>query len=46
MGQSPSQVWRRMVLIRRRKVVRMSGSKWVPETRLQSLAKLTLSAHP
>ena len=44
--QSPSPVWKRMLLIRKRKEAMMSGNKWVPETRLPSLAKLTLSAHP
>lgn len=46
MDLSPSQAWKKLLLKRRKKVVRMSGSKWVPEIRLPSLAKLTLSVHP
>lgn len=44
--RSPNQVWRKMPLTRRKKAARTSGSKLAPETRLPSLAKLTLSAHP
>lgn len=46
MAQSPSKVLRRTRrLIRRKREVKMSGNKWVPETRLLSLVKPTLSAH-
>lgn len=45
-GQSPSRLWRKMLLKRMKKAARMSGSKLAPETRLPSLDRPTLSAHP